>query len=174
MNHVYIQAKEIRQVNNQYSLNDIHKSSGQAPKHQPNRFLRLQQTRDLITEIEHYPYLGSATSTKNGGKNRGSFACKELVYAYAMWISPKFHLHVIRAFDGLTCDNKKQLPAPDPDDVILPREYVELLYKRVNDACVAQNDMVAAFNRFQKTVIDTQQTFIRLNGINDLLKVSKI
>jgi hypothetical protein len=39
---------------------------------------------------------------------------------------------------------------------------------------VAQNDMVAAFNRFQKTVIDTQQTFIRLNGINDLLKVSKI
>ncbi len=79
-----------------FSLNDLHKSSGGNPTHRPGEFLRLQQTQDLIAEIET---AGIPAVRSKEGRGGGTFAGKELVYAYAMWISPKFHLQVIRTFD---------------------------------------------------------------------------
>lgn len=79
-----------------YRLNDLHKAAGGETKHKPSEWLRNQQTESLIDEINKagIPALESV-------QKRGTYACKELVYAYAMWISPSFHLKVIRAFDAL-------------------------------------------------------------------------
>ena len=84
-----------------YSLNDLHRAAGGEKRHEPSRFTRLDSTQALVRELEHSPEMGSALKTVNGGTNPGTFVVKELVYAYAMWISPAFHLKVIRAYDAL-------------------------------------------------------------------------
>jgi phage antirepressor YoqD-like protein len=79
-----------------YCLNDLHRAAGGEKRHQPSDWLRSQQVIDLIAEVE-IPGIPGIQS-KQG---LGTFACKELVYAYAMWISARFHLQVIRAYDAL-------------------------------------------------------------------------
>ncbi|MER2495723.1 KilA-N domain-containing protein [Vibrio neptunius] len=109
MPNLIILSKDIRVIDNLYSLNDLHKASGGLNRHRPSLFIKNQQTQELINEIEqsrnscfgqsansHF-----AVNTKRGGCHAGTWVCKELVYSYAMWISPKFHLQVIRAFDAM-------------------------------------------------------------------------
>ncbi|PTQ87096.1 KilA-N domain-containing protein [Agitococcus lubricus] len=108
----------IRVVDGLYSLNDLHKASGSEDKNSPKLFVRNQQTQDLINEISQGTDLHLAIKTVHGGTLRGTYVCRELVYAYAMWISAKFHLLVIRAFDAmysqktpiLTTDLRFQIP----------------------------------------------------------------
>jgi len=84
-----------------FSLNDFHRAAGGEDRHRPGEFLRNDQTKALIREIETAGI--SAVSTK-GGRNGGTFVAKEMVYAYAMWINPAFHLKVIRTFDKAMTD----------------------------------------------------------------------
>lgn len=81
-----------------YCLNDLHRAAGGEKRHQPSDWLRLHQTRDLVAEIETPGFPGVS---KAEGRAGGTYVAKELVYAYAMWISPKFHLAVIRAYDAM-------------------------------------------------------------------------
>ena len=83
-----------------YCLNDLHRAAGAEARHQPSNFLRTDGTKALIAEINQSSKVMSAYINV-GGVNPGTFVCKELVYAYAMWISAAFHLQVIRAYDSL-------------------------------------------------------------------------
>lgn len=106
MNTVSISSVAIRQTSdNLYSLTDLHKASGGRDTHKPNNWLRSQQAQELIAEIQAEGK--TAVQTSQGGKNRGTFVCKELVYAYATWISAKFFLLVIRTFDAAVAGSLK-------------------------------------------------------------------
>jgi hypothetical protein len=106
MNALTIANTAIRKFDGLYSLNDLHQAAGEEKKHKPANFMRNDQTKALAHEIECCSEM-SITPIKiiNGnrtdGAQQGTYVCKELVYAYAMWISAKFHLAVIRAFDAL-------------------------------------------------------------------------
>lgn len=98
----------VRILDGLYSLNDLHRASGENPKHKPANFMRVETTKDLIAEIERCSDMSNgikstAYKTIQGGnsKNKGTWVCKELVYSYAMWINAKFHVAVIRTFDAV-------------------------------------------------------------------------
>lgn len=99
----------INMVDGLYSLNDMHKASGGDKKHQPSFFVRNQEVGDLAKEIEDSANLPNTQVLRkiNGGDKRGTYACKEIIYRYAMWISPKFALLVIRTFDKLVTGELK-------------------------------------------------------------------
>ena len=78
-----------------YCLNDVHKAAGGLEKDRPNYFITLGVTQDLIAEILKE---GISAIKSSAGRYGGTYVCEELVYAYAMWISPSFHLKVIRVF----------------------------------------------------------------------------
>lgn len=107
MSNLAILNTSIRSYENLFSLNDLHQASGNLAKHKPAFFLRIDMTKDLIAEIEK--------ETPNAlkvirGTQGGTYACEELMLAYAMWISPKFHLIVLRAFLNLHKKSTALLP----------------------------------------------------------------
>ncbi|HHF4004795.1 TPA: KilA-N domain-containing protein [Haemophilus influenzae] len=126
MSNLTILETSIRSNENLYSLNDLHRASGSEDKHRPALFMRNQQTLDLIDEINLQNSQSAnsisgktpnlvASKIVRGGKDltvRGYWVCEELVLAYAMWISPKFHLIVLRAFLAMHRNEPKQLTLP--------------------------------------------------------------
>ncbi len=126
MNALIIANTQIRRDEaGRYCLNDIHEAAVAAghdyKRTQVANWLRLDQTKELTqflrseelkTESEELePLIGQA------GRYGGTYAVKELVYAYAMWISASFHLHVIRAYDALVTASTPSVAAlPPPAD----------------------------------------------------------
>lgn len=111
-NQLIILDQEIRPYENLFSLNDLHVSSGGNLKHKPSNFIRLDTTKDLIAEIEKDNQHALKIIR---GTNGGTYACEELVIAYAMWISPQFHLVVLRAFMAMHRKQPQQLALPEPE-----------------------------------------------------------
>lgn len=104
---IHIAGLTIKQSSNGlYSVNDLHRASGGLNKHQPEHWYRLQSTTDLIRFLQ-----SQEKNTGNGSKNiietikggndrtaQGTYVCRKLVVAYAMWISPQFYDHVLTVF----------------------------------------------------------------------------
>ncbi|MFU2137855.1 P22AR C-terminal domain-containing protein [Gallibacterium anatis] len=117
MKNLTILNTSIRTLDNLYSLNDLHVASGNDPKNKPANFVRLETTQALVNELKNETcsdLRSSVLVVKNGV---GTYACQELVIAYAAWISAAFHLKVIRAFMALNGigTHPQQLALPEPE-----------------------------------------------------------
>lgn len=79
-----------------YCLNDLHRAAGGEQRHRPKYWLENKQTAELIEELSK-----DGIPPIQAKQQLGTFVAKQLVYAYAMWISPAFHLKVINTFDAV-------------------------------------------------------------------------
>ena len=91
--------------NGLYSINDLHRASGGLAKHQPAAWMRLQSTTNLIRLMESQVINQQSKNLvvetiegRNYGGNSGTFVCRKLVVAYALWISTEFFSHVLDVF----------------------------------------------------------------------------
>lgn len=115
-----------------YSLNDLHKASGNERRHEPKNWLNIQQTKELIDEITNTGIsVFSPIESKRGCKG-GTYVCKELVYAYAMWISAAFSLKVIRAYDEMMASQRQpaksvQIAPPGRYQLLLTMEGTQVV-----------------------------------------------
>lgn len=109
-----------------FCINDLHRASGGDKRHQPSNWVNLQQTQALIKAIERAAAQPGSTEMAEPLVSRqrlGTFVTRSLVYAYAMWISPEFHLQVIQAYDDMQMRQLKQKPSamaalPDFNDPV--------------------------------------------------------
>jgi hypothetical protein len=93
-----------------YCLNDLHRAAGEFGHQQPAKFFENASTKDLVSELSNSPNSESIPVKATMGRNGGTYACKELVYAYANWISAPFYLNVIRTFDAVVTGDVTLLP----------------------------------------------------------------
>ena len=88
-----------------YCLNDLHKASGGNQKDQPRYFLENKQTQDLVQALTDSGIPLTPINVIRGGLDQGTYVVKQIVYAYAMWISAAFNLKVINTFDAVVTQN---------------------------------------------------------------------
>lgn len=122
-----------------YCLNDLHKASGGEQKNQPRYFLENKQTQDLVQALTDSGIPLTPINVTRGGLDQGTYVVKQIVYAYAMWISAAFNLKVINTFDAVV--TQKHIP-----DLNNPTQLRELLlgYAEQNIQLAAENKTLSA------------------------------
>jgi len=135
---ITISNHQIKSVDGLFSLNDLHKAAGGEPKHRPPLFLENQQTKDLISEIQN---AGIPAFKSTRGAKGGTYACKELVIAYAAWINAAFHLKVIGVFLNAAAT------APALPNV-MPKDMLGEISQRMNERFPDGKHRPYAWSRF--------------------------
>lgn len=143
-------ATAVRELEGLFSLNDLHKASGGAEKHKPALFLRLEQTQELVNELakgtDLYLFLKAVK-----GRNGGTYACRELVIAYAAWISAAFHLKVIRVFLAATTPQRTPYTV-NPSDTLTgdQAETLRLMVKTLAERLPKEDQAAATIKVWSK------------------------
>lgn len=119
MNALTIIDTEIRQdAQGRFRLNDLHRAAVAAghdyKRCQVEHFTRTDTTQALVNELRKNGELDFEPLVSTAGRYGGTYACRELVIAYAAWISPAFHLKVLQVFLAATAASRPVLARPQP------------------------------------------------------------
>ncbi|MHA3050865.1 KilA-N domain-containing protein [Acinetobacter sp. ANC 4640] len=144
-----------------YCLNDLHKASGEEIRNRPATWLQNQQTKNLAVELEKDGI--PSIHTKQG---LGTFVRKELVYAYAMWISPAFNLKVIRTFEAVT--TQQRLPTSFAEALQLAADQAKQL--ELAAPKIRHFDQVAERSTLLNTTQVAQQVKLSAQKLNQYLE----
>ena len=150
-----------------FSLNDLHKASGSENRHRPTFFLRRPEIKELVAEIDKcaVEHIWSAAPIEvSRGTSGSTYVCKELVYAYAMWISPAFHLQVIRTFDAVS---NPQTSAP-----AIPQTFAQALRLAAEQQELIEQQQ--ALLAEQKPAVEFVDRYVSADTTKSIREVAKI
>lgn len=150
-----------------FCLNDLHKASGADVKNKPSNFLQNDKTKELVQELTDDVNPSSVhikpVSVIRGGLEQGTYVVKELVYAYAMWISAVFNLKVIRTFDSVSNNSVVTLP-----NFTNPAEAARAWAEQFEAKQIAEHQIAVLEPKAEalETIADTTNTY----GIRECAK----
>ena len=137
-----------------FCLNDLHRAAGGHSKDRPSKWLDAETTRNLIKELDAEKPASEKNQAlrivKGGNGPQGTYACRELVYAYAMWISAKFHLAVIRAFDAMQMQRLRQAVLHQPQPNYMGEAWFAIL--RHQAGCTMHRALARALQIHESTL----------------------
>ncbi len=140
-----------RDLDGRYCLNDLHRAAGGAVQHRPSDWLKNKQSQELIEQLSSEWGISSLegnqpVSVIHGGNSQGTYVIKELVYAYAMWISAAFSLKVIRTFDSVVTQ-ANPVTNPSADKMQAGVILLESAAKMLN---LSNSSKLGAYQKLQK------------------------
>lgn len=152
-----------RDEEGRYCLNDLHRAAGGESRHQSAFFMKRPETVELIAELSNSAVQKNYTPVvSKAGRYGGTYVCKELVYAYAMWISPAFHLKVIRAYDQMVTGGAASaptIPQTLPEALRLAADLAEKNLQLTHE----RNGVVKTIGKYAHTI---NQVVRKLDGVN--------
>lgn len=139
-----------RDSQGRYCLNDLHHAAGGEERHKPGNFLRMESTRELCAEIDRCSdvSIGCIESIR-GGAAQGTYVSREVVFAYAMWISPVFNLKVIRTFDAAVNQPQKISTSQAADKMQAGVILLGFMRKELN---LSNSSVLGACQKLQEAV----------------------
>lgn len=114
-----------------YCLNDLHKVAGNLGHQRPSKWLATAQADDLVSELEAQNRAIKPVKIRKGQGVSGTYVTKQLVYAYAMWISPGFHPQAIQAYDRLATSGVTTRESPAQHALDSPTPYFETIIEQI-------------------------------------------
>ena len=178
MNNLVVADIQVRMDNEgRYCLNDLHKAAGGAEKHAPYKWDRRGQIDDLVDELKKTSQMGGnnwvTPISSVGGRNGGTFVVKELVYAYAMWISPAFHLKVIRAYDTLQTQGIAVAEHAAEDLLADPLTYLERVFEQAKKL-QAERDLALVRLDEQQPKVEAYDDFMETDSLFSTTDAAKM